>query len=298
MGHAHARPGAHRARLLAVLLLTAAVSLAQVVGGLLTGSLALVADAAHGLTDATGLGLALMAATLATRPATSRRSYGWLRAEALAALVNGLLVSGLAAWVLWEAVRRWNDPVEIDGGPMIAVACLGVAANAAGLVILRPAAHTSLNLRGAHLEVLGDLLGSLAVVVAGVVVVTTGWTRADVAASVAIGVLILPRALVLLRDVADVLLEAVPPGVDLEEVRGRLLQVAGVVDVHDLHAWTIGTGVPALTAHVTVADEDPPYDGQLLDRLQECVRTGFGIDHATFQIEPEGHRGHEPEGHA
>ena len=291
--------GRHRRRLLVVVLISAAVFVAQVIGGLVSGSLALLADAGHMLTDITGLVIALTAAGLATRPATAARTFGLQRVEILAALTNGLLLVGVAAWVLIKAVDRWNQPVEIAGGLMLAVAAVGACANGVGLLILHGGKDQSLNLRGAYLEVLGDLLGSLAVIVAAIVIITTGYTRADSIASVAIFVLIIPRAWSLIRDVVDVLLEATPRGVDLEEVRQHIREVPGVLDVHDLHAWTITSGVPVLSAHVVVdsACIRQRRSGEVLDRLAECLGEHFDVEHCTFQLEPEGHLEHEPTQH-
>lgn len=304
MTHAHAHgPGTaaagHRGRLAVVLAITSAVFVAQLVGGLLSGSLALVADAAHMLTDATGVAIALLATTLALSVPTPRRTFGLQRAEILAALVNGVLITVLALWVLWEAADRWDDPPDISTGLMIGVACAGALGNLVSLLLLRPGAQESLNVRGAYLEVLGDLIGSVAVIAAGIVIATTGWLRADVVASFVIGLLILPRAWALLREVVDVLLEATPSHVDLADVREHVLGVAGVVDVHDLHAWTISSGVPVLSAHVTVdaACIADGRHGEVLDRLQDCLAAHFEIEHCTFQIEPQGHRDHEHDHH-
>ncbi|GAA2721900.1 cation diffusion facilitator family transporter [Cellulomonas aerilata] len=298
MGHGHhhgTAAGRHRRRLVVVLAVTVSVVVLQVVGGLLSGSLALLADAGHLLTDATGIGIALGATALAARPPTKARTYGLQRAEVLAALANALLLGALAVWVVVEAVRRWGDPPPVSAGLMLVVASVGGVANLVCLLVLRDAQRESLNVRGAYLEVLGDLLGSAAVVVAGVVVATTGYTRADAVASVLIGVLVLPRAWALLRTVVDVLLEATPRDVDLDDVRAHMLGVHGVVDVHDLHAWTITSGVPALSAHVVVDDEciATGRSGQVLDALGRCLAGHFDLEHCTFQLEPVGHRVHE-----
>ncbi|HEY5846157.1 MAG TPA: cation diffusion facilitator family transporter, partial [Microlunatus sp.] len=287
-------------RLIFVVGITAAVFVAQVIGGLASGSLALLADAGHMLTDSTGLVIALIATVLAARPATAARTFGLQRVEILAALINGLLLVGIAVWVLLRAVDRWNEPVEISSGLMLAVAVVGACANAAGLLILRGGKDESLNLRGAYLEVLGDLLGSVAVIVAALVITFTGWTRADSIASIAIFCLIIPRAWSLLRDVVDVLLEATPRGVNLDEVRTHMQEVPGVVDVHDLHAWTITSGVPVLSAHVVVDDAclSQGRSGEVLDALGDCLGEHFDVDHCTFQLEPQGHRAHEPAQHA
>lgn len=296
MTHDHVTAtGRHRRRLAVVLALTLAIAALQVVGGLVSGSLALLADAGHMVTDAAGVAIALGAATVATRPPTPRRTFGLLRAEVLAALANGLLLVVLAVWVVVEAVRRWAAPPEVTGGVMLAVAVVGLAANLVSLRLLHGGRHESLNVRGAYLEVLGDLLGSVAVVVSGVVVATTGWVRADAVAYVAIGALILPRAWSLLRTVLDVLLEATPAHLDLEAVRRHIGETPGVLDVHDLHAWTITSGVSALSAHVVVADDALACgpDGAVLDELSACLADHFAIEHCTFQLEPAGHTAHE-----
>jgi len=304
-GHAHdhggrTATGRHRRRLVAVLGLNIGVLVLQVIGGIASGSLALLADAGHMLTDSTGLVIALVAVTLAARPATTARTFGLQRIEILAALTNGLLLVGIAVWVLIRAVDRWQQPEHVNSSLMLTVAVVGAAANIIGLLILRAGKDESLNLRGAYLEVLGDLLGSIAVVVAAVVIALTGWTRADSIASLAIVVLILPRAWSLLRDVVDVLLEATPKGVDLDTVREHIREVPGVLDVHDLHAWTITSGVPVLSAHVVVDDACLAEDrsGQVLDRLGECLGHHFDVEHCTFQLEPVGHAEHEGASHA
>jgi cobalt-zinc-cadmium efflux system protein len=299
-GHELTATNAHRKRLLVVLVITFVVLIAEVIGGLIAGSLALLADAGHMLTDSTGLIMALIAAALATRAATVRRTFGLQRAEVLAALANALLLVGVAVWVLIMAVERLRNPAEIRSGLMLAVAVVGVLANLAGLLVLRPAQSTSLNMRGAYLEVFGDLVGSLAVIIAAVLILITGWTPFDAIASLAIVVLIIPRAWSLLREVVDVLLEATPHGVDLEEVRDHIRRVRGVVDVHDLHAWTITSGVPVLSAHVIVdhACISEGRSGEVLDRLGECLGGHFDVSHCTFQLEPVGHQEHEAAHHA
>jgi cobalt-zinc-cadmium efflux system protein len=299
-GHKLTATNAHRKRLLVVLVITFLVLIAEVIGGLIAGSLALLADAGHMLTDSTGLIMALIAAALATRAATVRRTFGLQRAEVLAALANALLLVGVAVWVLIMAVERFRNPAEIRSGLMLAVAVVGVLANLAGLLVLRPAQSTSLNIRGAYLEVFGDLVGSLAVIIAAVLILITGWTPFDAIASLAIVVLIIPRAWSLLREVVDVLLEATPHGVDLEEVRDHIRRVRGVVDVHDLHAWTITSGVPVLSAHVIVdhACISEGRSGEVLDRLGECLGGHFDVSHCTFQLEPVGHQEHEAAHHA
>jgi cation diffusion facilitator family transporter len=246
-------------------------------------------------TDAAGIALALAAVTLAQRPARGRRTFGWQRVEILAAVANGLLLLGVAGYVLVEAVRRIGHPPEIGSGLMLGVAAVGLVVNLLSLGILHRGREESLNIRGAYLEVLADALGSVAVIVAAVVIMITGWTPADIVASAVIGVLVLPRAWHLLRDALDVLLEAAPRGVDLDDVRSHILEVEGVIGVHDLHAWTITSGLPVLSAHVVVTEEAlaAGHGGRVLDSLCECLGQHFDVDHCTFQLEAEAHAGHE-----
>ncbi|WP_448624854.1 cation diffusion facilitator family transporter [Geodermatophilus sp. URMC 64] len=302
MGHdhaAHAHGGtagaAHRRRLLVVLGLTLGMLVAEVVGAVLSGSLALLADAGHMATDAAGIALALGAVTLAQRPARGRRTFGWQRIEILAAVANGLLLLGVAGYVLVEAVRRIGRNPEIGSGLMLAVAGVGLLVNMVALTLLHRGRGESLNVRGAYLEVLGDALGSFAVLVAGVVIATTGWSYADALASLAIAGLVLPRAWHLLREALDVLLEAAPRGVDLDDVRAHILEVDGVLGVHDLHAWTITSGLPVLSAHVVVTDDalEAGHGGRVLDALCACLGDHFDVAHCTFQLEAGTHAEHE-----
>jgi cobalt-zinc-cadmium efflux system protein len=301
-GHDHAARRAHdRGRLRVVLLLTVAVAVLELVGAALSGSLALLADAGHMLTDATAVVLALSASYVATLPATSRRTFGYHRAEILAALVNAVVLLGVCGYLLVAGVRRLADPVDVDVAQLLAFASLGLVANLVSVGLLVSGGRESLNMRGAFLEALGDAVGSAAAIAAGLVIATTGYTRADSIASLAVAALILPRAWTLLRDCVRVLLEAAPPGLDVDVVREHLVGAAGVSDVHDLHAWSITSGMPALSAHVTVTDEALATRGvgQILDELGACVHEHFGIEHATFQVEPESHQEHEPgESHA
>ena len=300
MGHGHTHaPGTaaagQRRRLAVVLGLTLAVLVAEAVGAALTGSLALLADAGHMATDAAGIALALGAVTLAQRPPGGRRTFGWQRLEILAAVANGLLLIAVAGFVLVQAVRRIGNPPEVDAGPMLVIAAVGLVVNLVGLAVLHQGRTTSLNVRGAYLEVLADALGSVAVVAAALVIAGTGWTPADTVASLVIGCLVVPRAWHLLREALDVLLEAAPRGVDLAEVRSHMLGVDGVLGVHDLHAWTITSGLPVLSAHVVVTDEalHAGHGGRVLDALCECLGEHFDMEHCTFQLESGTHAGHE-----
>ncbi|SDS90376.1 cobalt-zinc-cadmium efflux system protein [Nocardioides scoriae] len=299
-GHAEGRSDDRR-RLWLVLGVTLTVAVVELVGALLSGSLALLADAGHMFTDTAAIVLALSASYVATLPASPRRTFGYHRAEIFAALVNAVVLLGVCGYLAVAGVRRLLDPVPVEAGLMLVFAVGGLAANLVSLALLAARRGESLNMRGAFLEVLGDAVGSVAAIVAGVVVLTTGFDRADSLASLVIAVLILPRAWSLLGDCVRVLLESAPPGVDVEVVRHHLMHSDGVVDVHDLHAWLITSGMPALSAHVTVTDEALAERGvgAVLDELGACVATHFGIDHATFQVEPVSHRAHEPgEAHA
>jgi cobalt-zinc-cadmium efflux system protein len=293
MGHDHHRSAtaAHRGRLSAVFAITVAVLVVEVAGAALSGSLALLADAGHVLADGAGIGLALLAIRFAARPASPQRTFGYYRLEILAAVVNAVLLFGVAGFVLVQAWRRLTEPPEVASGLMLAVAAAGLAANAFSMWLLRDGQQHSLNLRGAYLEVWGDLLGSVAVLAAAAVIALTGFLAADPIASALIGVLILPRTWRLLREAVDVLLEAAPKGVNLAEVRQHLVETPGVTGVHDLHAWTITSGLPVLSVHVVL--ERGADAGKVLDGLGDCLAGHFDIEHSTFQLEQPEHRGHE-----
>lgn len=293
----HAREtGRHRRRLVLVFGLTLAVLLVEVAGAMATGSLALLADAGHLFTDVVGIGLALGAMWIAGRPATDGRTFGFLRLEIVAAAANAVLLFGVAAYVLVEAWRRLADPPPVASGLMLVVAVAGLAVNGVSLALLREGQHVSLNLRGAYLEVMGDLAGSVTVIAAAAVIAATGWLAADPIASAIIGLLILPRTIALLRDALNILLEAVPKGVDLDEVRRHILRARGVADVHDLHAWTITSGMNVVSAHVVLDERaDPPA---VLDELCRCLSGDFDIEHSTFQLETSDRRRLEEAHHA
>jgi cobalt-zinc-cadmium efflux system protein len=301
MGHGHdhadavTATGRNRWRLQFVVVITATVFVAEVIGALVSNSLALLADAAHMLTDSLGLVLALVAASLAMRPATKRRTFGLQRAEVLAALANAVVLCVIGGSVLVGAVQRWNSPTEVAAGPMFWFAIVGMVANLVGILVLWSGRGESLNLRGAYLEVLADLLGSVAVIVAAVMIGFTGWAWLDSVAGIAIFTLIVPRVWSLLREALDVLLEATPPGIDLDEVRTHLLEADDVTGVHDLHAWTITSGSPVLSAHIVVSAGclGEGRSGEVLDRLSNCLDEHFDLDHCTLQLEPEAHREHE-----
>ena len=297
-GHDHSHgtaAAAQRGKLAAVLAITVAILAVEVVGGLVAHSLVLLADAAHMGADAAGIGLSLFAVVCATRPPTLARTFGLQRLEILAAVVNAVILLLLGILILFEAVRRIVTPGHPAPGTMVLFGVIAVLGNLTSLLLLRPAQAHSLNVRGAYLEVLADLLGAIAVIVAAGVIAVTGWQRADPVASLLIGALIVPRTLRMLKAAVDVLLEATPEHVDLEEVRAHILETPGVIGCHDLHAWTITSGNAVLSAHVVVAAERWA-DGSasaVLDHLGECLAGHFDVEHSTFQIEPPGHLDHE-----
>ncbi|MCB5291872.1 cation diffusion facilitator family transporter [Arthrobacter sp. SO3] len=290
----------HRKRLIAVLAITLAVVLIQIIGALVSGSLALLADAGHMLSDAAGVFIALLAAWIAARPASDQRTYGYQRAEVLAALANALVLIVISVVIFTEAIRRMGSAPEVHTDVMLYAAVLGAVANLVSLLILRGGQKESLNVRGAYLEVLGDLLGSFAVIAAALVIMVSGYQAADTIASIVIALMILPRAWHLLRDVVDVLLEATPKGVEVQLIREHILAVEGVVSVHDIHIWTITSGVPVFSAHVVVEDGALGARGadQVLDKLVSCLGSHFDTEHCTFQLEPLSHAEHESHQHA
>lgn len=291
-GHDHAATGTNRRRLAIAFGIIATVLVAEVIGAIITGSLALLVDAAHMLVDAGGLLVALLAARLMERAATSRRTWGLRRAEVLAATLQAAVLLGVGIFVIIEAVQRVGAPAEIAGAELLVFGVIGLVANIVALLVLAGGRGANLNMRAAFLEVLNDALGSVAVIVAAIVIMTTGWQPADSIAALVVGALIIPRTLRLLRDAVDVLLESVPRGINLDEVRQHLLDEDHVVDVHDLHISQIATGLPVLTAHVVV-ESGCFHDGhapEITAALQRCVAKHFpvAIDHATFQLEPVG----------
>jgi cobalt-zinc-cadmium efflux system protein len=287
-GHDHGHRAQSRRALGLVLALTGAYTVCEVVGGWLTGSLALLADAGHMLGDSAALALALVAAWLAGRPATPERSFGYRRAEILAALANGVALAAIAIWVFIEAIGRLDHPPEILGGWMLAVALAGLAVNLVAAGILARASQDNLNVQAALRHVFADLAGSVGVAVAAVVVLATGWEQADPVAGMAIGVLILASSWSIVRDSVAILLEATPAGIDADEVGRRMAALDGVVEVHDLHIWTITSGFPTLSAHVLVRRGD---DCHLRRReLEQVLAQEFGIEHTTLQVEHVGER--------
>ncbi|MBA0052276.1 cation transporter [Streptomyces sp. AJS327] len=295
-GHSHGTAGAvHRGRLRVALGITLGVLVIQVVGSALSGSLALLADAGHMATDGIGLTMALLAIHFANRPATSQRTFGLARMEILAALANCLLLLGVGGYIAFEAVERFITPTETESGLTLLFGALGLAANLVSLSLLMRGQKESLNVRGAFLEVAADALGSVAVLVSALVIMMTGWQAADPIASLVIGFMIIPRTVKLAREALDVLLESAPKGVDPAEVREHILGVPGVEDVHDLHVWTITSGLPVLSVHVVVnrAELDAVGQERVLHELRTCLGDHFDVEHCTFQLEPQGHAEHE-----
>jgi len=288
MGHAHnhSAAGKNKKRLAIVLALTSAYLVAEVIGGLLTHSLALLADAGHMLTDVAGLILALFAIRFAERPATPERTYGYYRIEILAALVNAVVLIGISLYILYEAYERFRNPPEIQSGGMLAVALVGLVVNIAGIYLLKSASEESLNMKGAYFEVLSDMLTSIGVIAAGIIMLTTGWYYADPIISAGIGVFILPRTWMLLRDAVGVLLEGTPHDVNLAALRESIRTVEGVADVHDLHVWSLTSGINAMSVHAVLADHS--LHDEVLAAVQKKVTSEFKIAHATVQVECKG----------
>ena len=280
--HDHTR-GADARALTLVLCLTSVFVVAEVVGGLLSGSLALLADAGHMLSDAVSLALALGAISLARRPPTARLSFGFRRAEILAALANGITLVAIAIWIFIEAGRRLQDPPEVAGRTALLVALLGLVVNLAGAAILWRSQGASLNMRAAFAHVVADLLGSVGVIVAAVLIITTGWLYADPLVSILIGLLILASSWRVLREATEILLEATPGGIDADAVGLRMTGVAGVVAIHDLHIWTITSGFAALSAHVVVGRENDCHGCQ--QEITRMLAQDYAIAHTTLQVE-------------
>ena len=294
-GHAHShasiRSGErHKGRLFVAFCVLASLMVVEMVAGVVTGSLALLSDAGHMLTDVLGLGMALAAIQLASRGSKrSQNTFGLYRLEILAALANSVLLFWVGFYVLYEAFQRIGDPVEIDAGPVLVVAVLGLAANLIAFALLREGAKESLNVQGAYLEVLADTLGSVGVIVAAITISLTGWTWVDPAVGVAIGLWILPRTWKLGGQAVRILVQAAPPELDIDGVAADLAQVPGVIDVHDLHAWTLTSDMEVVSAHLMVATGTDAH--AVLDQARSVLTDRYGIDHATLQVEPEDHRG-------
>jgi cobalt-zinc-cadmium efflux system protein len=297
--HGTGQPGDFRKRLALAFGITSAIVVAQAVGAWLTGSLALLTDTAHAVADASGLLVALIAGTLVLRPASSRRTWGFRRIEVIAAFGQAALLIVVGAYAAFEGVRRLFEPPEVPAGELLVFGIVGLAANITAILILSSTRGANLNMRAAFLEVLNDALGSLGVIVAAIVIATTGFQQADAIAGLLIAALIVPRAIILLRETSSVLMEFTPKGLDLDEVRDHIRALDHVKDVHDLHASTVATGLPTLTAHVVV-DEECFTDGhapRILQDVRACVAEHFevSVHHSTFQIETEHISRHEPD---
>ncbi len=287
MGHSHSAAGRHAGSLTGAILIGSVVLVVELVAGVASNSLALLADAGHVFADVSGMGLSLIAIRLAARPPSDARSFGLYRIEMVAAAVNAVLLLVIAIVVAVEAVRRFLEPPEVTPGIVVVVAAGALLANLVALRILAAGQRESLTMRGAYLEIAGDVMGDGAVLIAGLVILATGWRQADAVASLAVAVLIVPRTVMLLRESVDVLLEATPKNVDLGDVERHIREAPGVVDVHDLHAWTITSGMNVVSAHVVLSEEAKP--GDILDHLGTCLSADFDISHSTFQLETPEH---------
>ena len=287
MAHSHSAAGRHVGSLRTAIVILAGLLVAELAAGIAANSLALLADAGHVFADVSGMILSLVAIRIAARPVSGTRSFGLYRLEMFAAAINAVLLLGIGVVILVEAVRRLAAPPDVQPGLVILVALAALAANVVALRLLATGQGESLTMRGAYLEVAGDLMGAGAVLVAGIVIALTGWHPADALASIVVALLIVPRTVRLLRDSVDVLLEATPKGVDLSDVERHVLEAPGVVDVHDLHAWTITSGMNVVSAHVVLGPDARP--GDILDHLGTCLSADFDINHSTFQLETPEH---------
>lgn len=292
-GHAHqvSAAGKNKKPLAIVFCLTLFYLIVEVIGGFWTGSLALLADAGHMLTDVAGVGLALLAIWFAEKPASPERTYGYYRVEILAALTNAVVLIIISLYILYEAYERFKNPPEVQSAGMLAVASVGLIVNIVGVFILRSGSKESLNMKGAYFEVLSDMLTSIGVIIAGVIMLTTGWYYADPLISAGIGLFILPRTWSLLKDAVAVLLEGTPSDVNIATVREKLSKLEGVAEIHDLHVWSLTSGVNALSVHAVLADGSEHDD--VLRRVHNTCTTEFKIAHVTAQTEREGFACHE-----
>lgn len=281
----------HSGRLASALGLTATYMFAEIIGGLVTGSLALLADAAHMFTDVAGLALALIAIRFAAREPTPQLTYGYLRMEVLSALTNAVVLLLLTVYIIYEAYQRFLAPPEILSGPMLAVAVVGLIVNLISMRLLAEGSSESINLKGAYFEVLGDMLGSLGVIVAALLMMWKGWRLADPIIGAGIGLFIVPRTWILLKQVVNILMEGTPPNVDVSAMERQLLSIPGVKAIHDLHAWTITSGIDAMSCHLVVDDMTAARSVLLEARVR--LKKDFGIDHVTIQVEDEAMRAEE-----
>lgn len=299
MSHDHSVATTNRKRLLVAFSVTLTILLAEVAGAIWTGSLALLVDAGHMLTDTVGLFMALIATHLTLRPPTVKRTWGLRRAEVLAAAFQATILFGVGIFAIVEGTRRLLAPPEVESTGLLIFGIVGLAGNLVSLAALSGGKDSNLNMKAAFLEVLNDALGSVAVIISAIVIATTGWAYADVIAGMLIALLIIPRALIILKESGSILLESTPDGLDLDEVRERMMGLPHVLEVHDLHASLISSNFPTLTAHVVLHDACfyKNHAPQILDALQECMHDDFGIEHTTFQLEPASHSTHEFQPH-
>lgn len=302
MSHDHGAPGSSTARLGVALGITSVILVAEVVGAVVTDSLSLLVDAGHMLTDVGGLTAALVAAWLIRRPATSSRTWGYRRAEVLAALGQATVLLAVGIYAFVEGIQRLFAPPSVPSGSLLIFGIIGLVGNLVSIAVLSASRDHNLNLRAAFLEVVNDALGSVAVIVGALVISATGWLQADAIAGMVISVLIVPRTLALLRETTGVLLESTPKGLDLDDVRTHMLELPHVRGIHDLHASQIATGLPVISAHVVIEQGcfEDGHAPRILDDLQNCVLEHFEvqIEHSTFQLEPETHQAHEHVDHA
>jgi len=277
----------NKKQLKTVLLLTGSYLVAEVIGGIVTKSLALLADAGHMLTDVGGIILSLIAINIAQRKASPQRTYGYYRAEILSALTNAVVLIGISIYILYEAWQRFKNPPEVSSKLMLLIAGMGLVINIVGMLMLRKGSKESLNMKGAYFEVLSDMLTSIGVIIAGVIMLTTGWYYADPIISAGIGLFILPRTWVLLKDAVGVLLEGTPADVNIALLREAILKISGVTSIRDLHVWSLTSGMNAMSAHVDVAEGAMPR--KVLEEIQTIVKAGFKIAHTTIQIDEVGY---------
>lgn len=278
----------NKGKLKLVLGLTLTYLVAEVVGGILTNSLALLADAGHMLTDVGGLAFALIAINIAQRSPTDKRTYGYYRAEILAALANAVILIFVSIYILYEAVKRFQSPPEVSSKNMLIVAAIGLVVNIAGMIILRKSSKQSLNMKGAYFEVLSDMLTSIGVIAAAIIMLTTGWYYADPIISACIGLFILPRIWILLKDAIGILLEGVPSDISIPELKKAIEQIPGIVSMHDLHVWALTSGLNALSVHVVIDKESIP--DEIIKLINDKINSDYKIGHTTIQIETENYK--------
>lgn len=274
-------------RLKIVLIIVVVIMIAEVIGGILSNSLALLGDAGHMLVDALALGLALFAIAIARRPATLTRTFGWHRVEIMAALANGVTLVLLALWIFYNAYQRFLEPPEIKAPLMLLVATIGLIANLSGMLLLRNASHEQLNVKAAYWHILGDTISSGGVIVGGVIIAVTGWYIVDPIIAVFIGIIILWGATQIVRESADILLESVPKHIQVDEVIGMIQQIPGVEEVHDIHIWTLTSNIHALSAHLLIEDQSVSSSAEILQKVNQELVEHFNITHTTLQLECE-----------